>query len=542
MGIHIVRDEIAVACGVNSAMILEYLKFWTDKNKANKMHYHNGMWWTYESTEAFCEQFPFFTGNQIRSAIDKLISFGYIVKGNFNQSKYNRTLWYAITEKGYALFHTAQNAETSSCENPVLDREDLDVGSQENPLSISEFSKMESGKSSDRLYISCNNPVKNKTVNNPPLTPPVGGDASASGRVGGEVRTPMDSETECVSLGNPEQTTTVLGNYQAVQRLDTPVLPTGPEPERESAYPSVGENPDQPDSLSQPSQQVQPSQPDFSDPRYWPDPVEQVYPGNPGNLVSGFDANTVAFGTNTGFQNRNSLSPDPESIPSTDSPPYPPTYRVPDTEPYPFPDPYAGLSAPWKAGTAAALNTAPKTAPVPQITPVQRVTPVEPVADAQKTEQKTAKKRKAGKRKTKTAPNFSEVMSIIEGNYPDCEGLNFPFSEALQREIEEWLGYKLEQWNMLYQPKGLKNLITTIVDSTKQYGEDLVIQVIRRTQANGWQGITWDNLPQMKREKEREERNGNNAYSNNAGQDSGRLPYYQPGYYDDWLPGKRSRD
>lgn len=173
MPIHIIHDEVAMACGVNAAMILEHLKFWIEKNKANNKHFHNGMWWTYESTEAFRIQFPFFTSNQIRSAIDKLVSAGYIIKGNFNQSHYNRTLWYAITESGYALFPTIQNTANPCHENQALDGGKSDVGSCENQSSIPENSEIESGKNSDRLYIyTVEKPVLENTVKNMTSIPP----------------------------------------------------------------------------------------------------------------------------------------------------------------------------------------------------------------------------------------------------------------------------------------------------------------------------------------------------------------------------------
>ena len=92
--------NIAKLCGVNSAILFNNIKFWILKNKANGQNFHDGTYWTYNSKAAFAELFPYFTARQIDYALKKLIDEGLIITGNFNQSPYDRTLWYALTEKG----------------------------------------------------------------------------------------------------------------------------------------------------------------------------------------------------------------------------------------------------------------------------------------------------------------------------------------------------------------------------------------------------------------------------------------------------------
>lgn len=101
--VHFFNVSIAEEYGINSAIILQNLYFWISHNKANDKHFHDGCYWTYNSTEAFKELFPYLTSKQIRTALDKLRDDGIIVTGNYNQAKYDRTLWYSITEKGESL-------------------------------------------------------------------------------------------------------------------------------------------------------------------------------------------------------------------------------------------------------------------------------------------------------------------------------------------------------------------------------------------------------------------------------------------------------
>ena len=69
--------EIAKEYGVDIAIIVNNIAFWIQKNKANEKHIHDGKVWTYNTTKAFTELFPYWTDNQIRR-----ILFNMQKKGN----------------------------------------------------------------------------------------------------------------------------------------------------------------------------------------------------------------------------------------------------------------------------------------------------------------------------------------------------------------------------------------------------------------------------------------------------------------------------
>lgn len=97
MSINSFDTEIAKEVGINAAVIYQNIAFWCEKNKANGKNIHDGKVWTYNSNRAFSELFPYLTQKQIRTALLKLESSGFLEVGNFNKSNYDRTKWYTCT-------------------------------------------------------------------------------------------------------------------------------------------------------------------------------------------------------------------------------------------------------------------------------------------------------------------------------------------------------------------------------------------------------------------------------------------------------------
>ena len=132
---HSFSVDVAKEVGVNAAILLQSIKFWCAKNKANGKNEHEGLYWTYNSVKAWQELYPYLGKSAIDSALKKLEERGYIRVGNFNKLAYDRTKWYAITEKGLLLF-----------ENPFLKNgngnAENENGSSENQETIPDASQL----------------------------------------------------------------------------------------------------------------------------------------------------------------------------------------------------------------------------------------------------------------------------------------------------------------------------------------------------------------------------------------------------------------
>ena len=105
---HMFDVDVAAKYGINAAVLLNNIFFWCQKNKANGHNFFDGSYWTYNSRSAFTEIFPYLSERQIKTALDKLIEDDVIKTGCYNKDQRDRSLWYALTEKGWCIVQKCQ--------------------------------------------------------------------------------------------------------------------------------------------------------------------------------------------------------------------------------------------------------------------------------------------------------------------------------------------------------------------------------------------------------------------------------------------------
>ncbi|MGE1197390.1 hypothetical protein ACQJ18_22090 [Priestia megaterium] len=91
----IVLPALAVKVGVNGALFLQQLHYWLEKS----VNMQDGYTWVYNTNQQWLQQFPFWSLSTIQRIISKLEKEGLIVKGKYNRSKFNNTVWYRIDYK-----------------------------------------------------------------------------------------------------------------------------------------------------------------------------------------------------------------------------------------------------------------------------------------------------------------------------------------------------------------------------------------------------------------------------------------------------------
>ena len=108
---HSFRVKEAIAYGVESATLLQNIRFWCRTNMANKKHCYDGYYWTYNSAEAYSKLFPYIAPRTIANHLKKLVDAGILIKGDYSQDRYTRPNYYTIPSE-FAL--QATNNKTHS--------------------------------------------------------------------------------------------------------------------------------------------------------------------------------------------------------------------------------------------------------------------------------------------------------------------------------------------------------------------------------------------------------------------------------------------
>lgn len=114
---HSFDTKIAETVGVHAAIILNNIAHWVVKNATDESHYHDGYYWTYSSITAFEKLFPYMTRAQIRYALKKLEEAELIIKGDYNSAKFDRTMWYTLSEKAIGVLQLDRTILPCACAN-----------------------------------------------------------------------------------------------------------------------------------------------------------------------------------------------------------------------------------------------------------------------------------------------------------------------------------------------------------------------------------------------------------------------------------------
>ena len=104
---HSFSVELATKIGLREAIILQHLFWWHQHNTSIKPLNMDGKVWFYLSTAKIQEVFPYLSAQAVKTIISHLIEMGLIVKDHKGQGqeKFDRTTWYALTDRAIQLFH-----------------------------------------------------------------------------------------------------------------------------------------------------------------------------------------------------------------------------------------------------------------------------------------------------------------------------------------------------------------------------------------------------------------------------------------------------
>ncbi len=122
---HHFNIEVAKEYGVDVAIFLQNIAFWSLKNVANKSHFKDGRYWIYNTQEAWTILFPYWSRQSVRTITSKCADKGLILRGNYNEKNYDKTIWYSMSDKCLTMFPILKSAIEAThpslgCNQPTL--------------------------------------------------------------------------------------------------------------------------------------------------------------------------------------------------------------------------------------------------------------------------------------------------------------------------------------------------------------------------------------------------------------------------------------
>lgn len=116
---HHFHPDIAKEYGINIAIFLRDIYHWCTTNRNNDENFYEGRWWTYQTMKGLCQRHPYWSKNQVEYIIRTCKEKGLLLSGHFGEDRFNRTCWYALTDKGIDLFNPS---------NPISENSEVGFG------------------------------------------------------------------------------------------------------------------------------------------------------------------------------------------------------------------------------------------------------------------------------------------------------------------------------------------------------------------------------------------------------------------------------
>lgn len=130
------EPKIATLYGVDGAVFMHSIYWWIRKNEANGRHFYDGTNWTYNSTEALLKLFPFWTKSQIERIIKKLRNDGALLVGNYNQTRWDRTRWFALSDKVKCIYENRE-MDIPETDNSISRNQEISFHDSGTPIPVS---------------------------------------------------------------------------------------------------------------------------------------------------------------------------------------------------------------------------------------------------------------------------------------------------------------------------------------------------------------------------------------------------------------------
>ncbi len=162
----VVNPQLAAEIGLNEAIVLQQVKYWTDRSEFKK----DGLVWVYKTAEDWEVEFPFWSKPTIRRTLKSIEKMKLIkaakLHGFFFKDTSNQTLWYAINTVKTPC-DQVDNMEVNECENGNNQVEQIEVAN----LNKSKLSDRSHGSDQNGEFLSSDQPDQLSTETTTEITP-----------------------------------------------------------------------------------------------------------------------------------------------------------------------------------------------------------------------------------------------------------------------------------------------------------------------------------------------------------------------------------
>ena len=109
-----IQPTLVMKLGINQAIIIQQVHYWL----VTSSHVKDGKRWIYNTYKDWQKQLPFWSERTIMRAFHALEKAGYLISGNYNRLKLDKTKWYSIDYdklaelEGDLLSHSTEQADS----------------------------------------------------------------------------------------------------------------------------------------------------------------------------------------------------------------------------------------------------------------------------------------------------------------------------------------------------------------------------------------------------------------------------------------------
>lgn len=108
---HTLNTSLARRFGVNAALLAQYIWSEAYKNEFAGRCFFEGRYWMRSSQMMFTAVMPYFSRHAVCRALERLMKQGVIVRGEFSDSPFDHTSWYAFTQFGALLMRGSEDED-----------------------------------------------------------------------------------------------------------------------------------------------------------------------------------------------------------------------------------------------------------------------------------------------------------------------------------------------------------------------------------------------------------------------------------------------